>query len=477
MRKYWIKISGYGVRDNMSIAQQKKMVLTNQLSVIAFVLFMAFMFFGAFVEGWSFDWTMVASVLSICTLLFIPLTNKKSKRAIGGFLIAVPSSIAWLYFPISNAVLNEFPTQGYLAASHYYLAKSVLLACIVFPMVLIDKHERVQLIVALTIAVLCFFAHDPLLTYFNVRVIASEERGVFSLFDLVTLLPVLILVFSILFLNTINNFYEKQVMSLATNLKKKNKEITDSINYASKIQSVILPPEEQLKKYFSDFFVFFKPRDIVSGDFYFFEEVGGKAVVAAADCTGHGVPGALLSMLGSAFLNEIILSTPNLGAGEILDKLREKFKSHLSSGEESSQRKEGMDIALCVIDKQKNILEYAGAFNPLVLIRNEKVETYRATRNPIGTYRKEIPFEANAIDLIDGDCVYLFSDGYMDQFHKSTGEKFKKRRFLELLSSLHSKPMVEQKELLGGRFNDWRGDKEHQLDDVLVFGFRYKSTV
>ncbi len=253
-------------------------------------------------------------------------------------------------------------------------------------------------------------------------------------------------------------------------LAEQKKEITDSIFYAKRIQSAVLPSIPRLKTYLSEHFVLFLPRDIVSGDFYWSTVKDHKVVIAAADCTGHGVPGAFMSMLGVSFLNEIVNRISLMSAGEILDTLRSSVMETLSQSGDQEQR-DGMDIALCIIDKNAMKLEFAGANNPMYMIRNNLLTQICGDKMPIGTYERNDNFTTNEINLKKGDTFYLFSDGFIDQFGGDNGKKYLSKNFRQILLRIHEQPMNKQKELLGTEFFNWKG-KLHQVDDVLIIGIR-----
>jgi serine phosphatase RsbU (regulator of sigma subunit) len=255
-------------------------------------------------------------------------------------------------------------------------------------------------------------------------------------------------------------------------ISRKNKEITDSINYASRIQGALLPQNENLSKAFPDHFVLFLPRDVVSGDFYWAADIGKKMVFAAADCTGHGVPGALMSMLGISFLNELVVERRQTHPGEILDSLRREVIKALKQTGREDEQKDGMDIALCTYDTGSGMLQFAGAYNPLYLVREGSLEEYKADRMPISYYHGMTdPFRTNTIQLQKGDALYLFSDGYADQFGGPDRKKFKYKSLKELIEQLHDQPMEQQKAILQERFFSWKGEVE-QIDDVVMIGIR-----
>ncbi|MBW8051901.1 MAG: SpoIIE family protein phosphatase, partial [Cytophagales bacterium] len=273
-------------------------------------------------------------------------------------------------------------------------------------------------------------------------------------------------------------------------VEEKNKDITDSILYAKRIQEAVLPPLEHVSKHLPEHFILFQPRDIVSGDFYWEAQKNGKWVFTAADCTGHGVPGAFMSMLGISFLNEIVNKNGILHPGKILDHLRQNVITSLHQTGKEGEAKDGMDIALCVFDieggKEKYNLtkvHFAGANNPLYLIRNKELIEYKADKMPIGTHiEKEIkPFTTHEIPLKKNDFLYFFSDGYADQFGGKEGKRFKSGHFRKLLVSIHKQTMKKQKAILKSTIEEWKshpdpyspdGRSFEQMDDILVIGIR-----
>ncbi|MFP4023813.1 MAG: response regulator [Thiohalospira sp.] len=255
-------------------------------------------------------------------------------------------------------------------------------------------------------------------------------------------------------------------------VRKQNKKIEDSILYAKRIQSAVLPPNRFIQHLLSEHFIFYKPRDIVSGDFYWTKQVDDRIYIAAADCTGHGVPGALMSMLGITFLNEIVNKNPSIRANEVLNELRMHIISSLRQTGSVGESRDGLDIALCIIDHNKKSLEYAGANNPLYLIRNGELDEIKADRMPIGIHRKaKESFNNHEITLKKDDQIYIFSDGFIDQFGGKDGRKFLTGNFKKLLIENHQKPLSEQKHILEKTFEQWKGDRK-QLDDILIIGFK-----
>jgi len=260
---------------------------------------------------------------------------------------------------------------------------------------------------------------------------------------------------------------KEEVEKAHKELEEKNREITDSITYAKRIQSAILPPAKVVKEYLKESFILYKPKDIVAGDFYWMEHKNDKVLFAAADCTGHGVPGAMVSVVCNNALNRSVREHGLTDPGKILTKTREIVIQEFEKSAE--EVKDGMDIALCSLEGDK--LQYAGAHNPLWIIRNGEILETKANKQPIGKTENQEPYTTHSFNLQKGDSIYLFSDGYVDQFGGKKGKKLKSKTFRELLLSIQDKSMEEQKIVVNEAFETWRGNLE-QIDDVCVIGVR-----
>jgi serine phosphatase RsbU (regulator of sigma subunit) len=264
----------------------------------------------------------------------------------------------------------------------------------------------------------------------------------------------------------------KQIEAAYQKIEAQNAHITDSIRYAEQIQKALLPPDNQVEDLFPESFVLFHPKDIVSGDFYWIREIEGNRAFVAADCTGHGVPGAFMSLLGISSLNEIVNKELIHHAGPILDKLRKYIKKSLRQTGKDREQKDGMDLSIAIYNPEEKKVLCAGANNSLVLIRKGEVNVIKADRMPIGIYRKEVPFTNHVIDIEEGDILYMFSDGYPDQFGGPDGRKFLAKNFRKLLLEIHDAPIKEQKKLLDKRLKQWMHGEE-QVDDILVVGIKF----
>jgi sigma-B regulation protein RsbU (phosphoserine phosphatase) len=304
------------------------------------------------------------------------------------------------------------------------------------------------------------------------------------------MLTLSVALFTILLINTRTNLTKKEIIAriaLAASFKQleekneiieeKNKDISDSINYAQRIQQAVMPPLEKLDLILKDYFVLYKPKDVVSGDFYWHANgsslsLDGKTnnivVLAAVDCTGHGVPGALMSIIGTTILNQTVMNAAVNTPAEALSFLNKEVTKSLNS------IKDGMDMALVTIDQEKMELQYAGANNPIYIVRNKQFMEIKADKKAIGADTEDAAvkvFTNNVIPLQTGDCIYLFTDGYADQFGGPLGKKFKYKKFQELLVEIQDNTTEEQKHILNYHHEQWKGNLE-QVDDILVIGVR-----
>jgi serine phosphatase RsbU (regulator of sigma subunit) len=274
----------------------------------------------------------------------------------------------------------------------------------------------------------------------------------------------------------------------------KNKEITDSINYAKRIQEAILPGTDAFRKLFPKAFILYHPKDIVSGDFYWFADINAKSkiqsddndiFVAVADCTGHGVPGAFMCMIGTALLNQIVQETNDFRPSNILENLHNGIRESLKQQE--NETRDGMDIALCHINRKKQQLEYAGALRSLLIFRGETykqkfsinskqmlLQEIRADKFPVGGLQSELKreFTNHVIDYYPGDTIYMFTDGYADQFGGPRGKKLMSKNFKEMITTIQHNHMYDQFKYIEKFMQDWKEGYD-QVDDILVMGIRF----
>lgn len=257
-------------------------------------------------------------------------------------------------------------------------------------------------------------------------------------------------------------------------------DVRDSITYGLRIQNAVLPSGKKMKENIpGEYFVFSKPKDIVSGDFYFVETQGDWTLAAVADCTGHGVPGAFVSLLCISLLNETINSNGNLTANEILHRLREQIISLLNQKDEIGESRDGMDISLLLINKNKKEAQWAGANNPLFRYsqKDDSLLEYKPDKQPVGIYPKMKEFTNHKIDLATNDILYLFSDGYADQFGGEKGKKFMKNRLRKLIAENAKENMQQQEIILSKNLDEWmlsHEEKQEQVDDITILGIKIK---
>ncbi|MGW8316598.1 MAG: SpoIIE family protein phosphatase [Bacteroidales bacterium] len=265
---------------------------------------------------------------------------------------------------------------------------------------------------------------------------------------------------------------EHKVIERTREIERQKENITDSLHYASRIQKALMLPEEELLKIMPSHFIMNKPKDIVSGDFYWVSSKQDRLIIAVADCTGHGVPGAFMSILGINFLNEIVNNMDTPRASDILNKLRDEIIKTLGQTGQRDETKEGMEMALCVVDYKHRMVEYSGAFRPMYMVSKGELVVIPGDRMPIGIYGEEkASFSNLEIPFEDQDMIYLFTDGYVDQIGGLQRKTFKTIRFKRLLKEISERSLEDQKFILREEHEIWRAGKE-QIDDILVLGVR-----
>lgn len=302
-------------------------------------------------------------------------------------------------------------------------------------------------------------------------------------FFILSIITIIASIFSFIKYRTHKLIIEKQVLEAKVtertselkfanlNLNVAIEEIKDSINYAERIQSSILPETSVIKEQLANSFILFKPRDVVSGDFYWFNKTDDKLFFACVDCTGHGVPGAFMSMIGNSLLNEIVLTKKINSPSAILSNLNKSIFKVLKQN--TSESRDGMDMALCMIDKKTNTLTYAGANRELLLIRDHTLIEYKPTKNAIGGFTDSATlFEETVIEILPNDLFYMTTDGYADQFGGEKGKKLMTKNFKDFLMKIHHLPMPQQQEELNKKITHWMGTQNAQVDDILVIGIK-----
>jgi sigma-B regulation protein RsbU (phosphoserine phosphatase) len=263
---------------------------------------------------------------------------------------------------------------------------------------------------------------------------------------------------------------EQKVMERTREIERQKMNITDSLHYATRIQNALMLPREEVDRILPSYFVLNKPKDIVSGDFYWVSKQGDRLILVVADCTGHGVPGAFMSILGITFLNEIVSKMDIPQASNILNELREQVIKALGQTGKRDEAREGIEMAVCVVDFKHSMLQFAGAFRPMYLISEGEFNVVNGDRMPVGIYEEErAPFSNREVPFRERDIIYLFTDGYVDQIGGLDRKTFKTIRFKRLIKEISHRPMKEQQSILREEIEIWRGGRE-QIDDILILG-------
>ncbi len=434
-----------------------------------------------------FDFTLGIIVLS--TLLL----NKIKKHTISIYIICFVSTIFVSLFYLTSGAMVVF----------FFLAPTLI------PVIFFTKKTRIYLIIFFNITILMIFSvilnnNDSLF------VIPTLKNTITMIINYLVVLFILYFIISHFKKENEKNEQKLQKQNIILQsqsdeitsqrdelfnkneqIQKQSKNIISSIEYAKKIQNAVLPKETVLLKNFSDYFIFYKPRDIVSGDFYWIKKIEKKIIIAAADSTGHGVPGAFMSILGISLLNEIVNEISINNSGAILDLMRQRVKTTLKQSGKEDEQKDGWDMSFCIIDPNNFELQYSGANNSLYIIREQinktkfkdikKIRTFEnknsnlieimPNRQPISIFIKETPFSTHKLNLQKNDKLYLFSDGYIDQIGGKKNEKFMSKKFKKLLLNIHNKPMKEQKYILKSEMEIWKGENA-VLDDMLIIGVK-----
>ncbi len=504
LKQKWLSYSYLGVTPEQTISVKKRIILTNQIAIISFVLLLSMSIddMGDIAYYNIYYFLNLASIFSILT---IPYFNKKGGYKFTALLLAILTPIFTLIF---STLWKIGLTK--MDISYYFYGRFLLVALLILPLILINYNRRIVLIICVLVNLFCIFIYDDFHNLLGVGVKNMQEITYDEYFSLnyFILYPIILLLLGFYFLTTLNMKYEKKIFVLVEEmteqneileqnqeeikaqleeitqqrerLKKaldviafKNKNITDSITYASRIQNAILPKQDILSDIFAEYFILYKPRDIVSGDFYFAKKIDDKIYLCAADCTGHGVPGAFMSMLGITLIDEII-GTHNIGgAAEILTELRVQLKKALNQSGIPGEQQDGMDLAFCVIDMHKMELNFAGANNPLFYIfaKNNNLQVYAPNRQPVGIYYKETIFTEHLINISKDDKFYIFSDGYYSQFGGQKNLPLKNKYFKEIICEMAELNLPKQQELLEQKLKNWAGENQ-QTDDILVIGIK-----
>ncbi len=398
------------------------------------------------------------SVAFICLMVYFFKNKFKSKPELMAFIAVLGISIQNAYmYSVMNVEQIQKHTFAYIAL---FIGAGML--------VLWSKRYSVIIVVVSILANIIYFKINSVLPLDQILINGA-------------LLSATVAVFTIILINTRTNLTKKEIISrLAlseSNLKleEKNKAITDSINYAKNIQYSIVPSEEAVQKLIPNSFVYYKPKDIVSGDFPFVFEKNNCIYVACVDCTGHGVPGAFMSLVGYFSLNQVLENRHMNQPSDILDALHSLIVKALGQDKEGNTSNDGMDIAICKINYATNTVDFAGAHRPLYIMRNGEFEEIKSDKYPIGgtQLKKRNNFQNFSVQLAKGDSFYFFTDGLQDQFGGPDGKvKFLSKTIKQIVLDHHQKTMPEFKNIIAQRYEDWKGSTK-QIDDVLMIGCKF----
>ena len=461
MNNIWAKISNNGIPLELDENEKKRIRILNIMLFIIIILSLLFLIIDLFHQVYE---GVAITLITIFTNLIILFLIHKKKYTLSKWF-----SLVFIIAYISLLTILTGKNTGTII----YLIPGVLFPTVIF-------HNK-KIIILLSIFIIGLFSTLFWLTQ-SIGPFIELTDEVRVIYQFSGMLGVIITSFLMVwYFRNLNDAYEDIIIekneSLITSNNKvnqqklkleiKNKEITDSLNYAKRIQQAILPPQSKINNHLKNNFILYLPKDIVAGDFYWLEEKEDGVLFAAADCTGHGVPGAMVSVVCNNALNRSVREYDLTDPGKILDKTREIVIQEFEKSED--EVKDGMDIAICSLEG--NTLKYAGAHNTLWIIRNGEVLETKANKQPIGQFDKPEPYTTHSFELEKGDSIYIFSDGYVDQFGGVKGKKFKSKAFRELLISIQEKTMEEQRILIDEAFETWKGNLE-QIDDVCVIGVR-----
>ena len=390
---------------------------------------------------------------SFLVVLFLPplFLNRLQKHKIANYLLIININIAVLIVTVvyGDEYRNEL----------FYLVTSIV-GIIIF-------KNRLDSIISFVITILFYLSSK---IYCNTPLFPTDKELIEPLSIIGFISVAFILYMLIVYIRNETIDYESKIINALNNLEERKHYILDSLTYAANIQRSILGNKERVLKNFKSGFIMLKPKDIVCGDFYWFAELGNKKIIAAGDCTGHGVPAAFMTIMGNDFLNDIVIKENTTSPDQILKELDKRIVNKLTD-DKGVERQDGMDISILVIEDEINTIKFAGAKSAIFLVNNNELKTIKGSHFPVGStqYKEEKKYELSKIKYNSGEKIYLFSDGYQDQFGGPKGKKFLTKKFRELIHEISSNTMSNQKQRLNEEFDKWK-NKEDQTDDILVIG-------
>jgi serine phosphatase RsbU (regulator of sigma subunit) len=449
----WNFISDVGCYSELDHSEQRRLQLLNRLNAISFIVLIFYMIVEIGLNVYVFIPYLIF-MLSLVLVTFGLLYKKYYRTAKNFSVMALAGCI--IFFSINTGD----------SWSEVLFIPLTAMPLIIF------RHKKISvfyLIIILLLTVALRFTKeyfDPLL-HLN-----GDEIGLFRAMNLMT--GIVITYFIIYYFKKANETFENQLLDMNAVVSEKNKAITDSINYARHIQNAILPSQRSFKSNFRDAFILYKPKDIVAGDFYWMYANETKIYFAAADCTGHGVPGAMVSVICANALNRTVKEFGISDTGKVLDKVRDLVIDtfiYEDTDPTVNSVKDGMDISLCCLDLKSNELQWSGANNPLWIVRDNRLLEYKPDKQPIGRVDNAKPFKTLTIQLQTNDNLFIFTDGYADQFGGEKGKKFKYSQLKDLVIRLGKEKAEDQSKELDKMLESWKGKLE-QVDDILLIGIK-----
>ncbi len=451
MSKLLNKVFHLGIHPDLPFKRQNKIRIFNASALVVSFICIFYVLFGSF---YGYYGPVGLTLFEFITLQFgLYLVYKRYYNTAFHFVV----SVSLLYICAATIIFGED------AQIHIYLLFMPLAGIMLF-----DKLKTI-----ISYLVLCM-----LLLIFS-KIVFHFCKPLYPANPIIEIIGWLNLVFTgiLIFLAVMqfkieNIAFNREINFQRLELEEKNKDITDSIHYAKRIQKALMASDGILKKNLAEYFLMYKPKDIVSGDFYWAEQKDSGFMLAVCDCTGHGVPGAFMSLLNITILNETVNEKKICSPDLIFNQVREDIVKVLNPEGREEEQTDGMDAVLCCFDFNKLKLDFACANNPLWIVRKDSIIEFKPDKMPVGMhFGKKTDFTLKSVDLQKGDVVYLFTDGFADQFGGLKGKKFKYSQFKELLLSIYSRPMHEQQSIIQQKLEVWKGGLE-QVDDILVMGIR-----
>lgn len=455
LSEYFNRIGNIGIRHVDGISEQKSLRFLNYLCVITILLISIYATLSYAQFKFQYTTLYLIEISFLPILGFLLYLNHKGAIFLSK-IIGLSCNLVYLF--ILNISSGKFMGGAFM-----------LLATLGIPMLMFPKHPLKYVFFVLHILVF-LLAYFYLMFLPSLMNIAPEDQVAAYLGAVVIMFVTSFVV--IQYYLSIHHLYEDALSASHLKLEQKNREVTDSIVYANLIQSAILPRPELIESYFPDYFLLYRPKDIVAGDFYWIEKKDDFLHLAICDCTGHGVPGAMVSMICTTALGRALNEYHCRMPGEIFDKVRELLKQHFFHSPQEVY--DGMDASLCTFDLKNKKMWWSGAYNPIWIIRNNNLIEIKGDKQPIGITTSPSPFSTHEISLLEGDCVYLFTDGFADQFGGQRGKKLGKKNFMDFLMDISSLSMAQQKSRLLEFHLDYRNTLE-QVDDICVCGLRINS--